>query len=75
MIKALIFAAGAAAGYVAATRSGTSAYKKVKEQSLDLWQRPAVQDKVSEAAETVKAKAPQVQHQVADLAKKATHRG
>lgn len=42
---------------------------------LELWHNPTVQEKVSEATETVKDKAPQVQHKVGELAKKATHRG
>ncbi|QIX53819.1 YtxH domain-containing protein [Rhodococcus sp. DMU1] len=74
MIGALIFAAGAAAGFVAGTRSGRQTYQKIKEQSLGLWQHPAVQDKVAGATQTVKDKAPQVRHQVAALTKKATHR-
>lgn len=86
MIRALIFAAGAAAGFVAGTRAGRQTYEKMKNQSLDVWHRPDVQEKVGGATQTLKEKAPQVtqtlkekapqvQHQVADLAKKATHRG
>lgn len=74
MQKALIFIAGAAAGFVVGTRSGRHTYDKMREQSLELWHNPAVQEKVSEAAETVKEKAPQVQHKVGELAKKASHR-
>lgn len=74
MQKALIFIAGAAAGFVVGTRSGRQTYEKMRDQSLELWHNPTVQDKVSEATETVKEKAPQVQHKVSELAKKASHR-
>ncbi|GAF50328.1 hypothetical protein C8E05_5137 [Rhodococcus wratislaviensis] len=74
MQKVLIFAAGAAAGFVLGTRSGRQTYEKMRHQSLELWHNPTVQEKVSEATETVKDKAPQVQHKVGELAKKATHR-
>ncbi|PVX66223.1 UNVERIFIED_ORG: hypothetical protein FNL38_107386 [Nocardia globerula] len=73
MQKALIFIAGAAAGFVVGTRSGRQTYEKMRDQSLELWHNPTVQEKVSEVAETVKEKAPQVQHKVGDLAKKASH--
>ncbi|NGP08351.1 YtxH domain-containing protein [Rhodococcus sp. 14C212] len=75
MIRALIFAAGAAAGFVVGARSGRRAYETMKEQSLDVWHHPAVQKKVGGATQTVKDKAPELQRQVAALAKKATHRG
>ena len=74
MQKVLTFAAGAAVGFVLGTRSGRQTYEKMRHQSLELWHNPTVQEKVSEATETVKDKAPQVQHKVGELAKKATHR-
>ncbi|GCE43596.1 YtxH domain-containing protein [Rhodococcus sp. USK10] len=73
MQKVLTFAAGAAVGFVLGTRSGRQTYEKMRHQSLELWHNPAVQEKVSGATETVKDKAPQVQHKVGELAKKATH--
>ncbi|MDT2004803.1 YtxH domain-containing protein [Rhodococcus opacus] len=73
MQKALIFAAGAAVGFVVGTRSGRQTYEKMRHQSVELWHNPTVQQKVSEATETVKGKAPQVQHKVGELAKKVTH--
>ncbi|MFC0454620.1 YtxH domain-containing protein [Rhodococcus jostii] len=73
MQKALIFAAGAAVGFVVGTRSGRQTYEKMRHQSVELWHNPTVQQKVSEATETVKDKAPQVQHKVGELAKKVTH--
>ncbi|MCQ4120798.1 YtxH domain-containing protein [Rhodococcus tibetensis] len=75
MERALIFVAGAAVGFVLGARSGRQTYEKMREQSLEVWHNPAVQEKVSGATETVKDKAPQVQHKVGELAKKATHRG
>ncbi|MEN0138552.1 MAG: YtxH domain-containing protein [Rhodococcus sp. (in: high G+C Gram-positive bacteria)] len=74
MQKVLTFAAGAAVGFVLGTRSGRQTYEKMRHQSLELWHNPTVQEKVSEATDTVKDKAPQVQHKVGELAKKATHR-
>jgi hypothetical protein len=73
MQKLLTFAAGAAVGFVLGTRSGRQTYEKMRHQSLELWHNPAIQEKVSGATETVKDKAPQVQHKVGELAKKATH--
>lgn len=73
MQKVLTFAAGAAVGFVLGTRSGRQTYEKMRHQSLELWHNPTVQEKVSGATETMKDKAPQVQHKVGELAKKATH--
>ncbi|MDF3313535.1 YtxH domain-containing protein [Rhodococcus sp. T2V] len=75
MEKALIFATGVAVGFVAGTRAGRQTYEKMRNQSLELWHNPTVQEKVSDAAHVVKDKAPQVQQKVGALAKKATHRG
>ena len=75
MEKALIFATGVAVGFVAGTRAGRQTYEKMRNQSLELWHNPSVQEKVSDATHAVKGKAPQVQQKVGALAKKATHRG
>lgn len=75
MMRALIFAAGAAAGFVAGTRAGRETYDKMRGRSNELWHNPAVQDKVTEAASVVKEKAPQLQETVGGLAEKVTHRG
>ncbi|WP_241384187.1 YtxH domain-containing protein [Rhodococcus sp. CH91] len=75
MMRALIFAAGAAAGFVAGTRAGRETYDKMRGRSNELWHNPAVQEKVSGAAAVVKEKAPQVQETVGALADKAAHRG
>lgn len=75
MQKALLFATGAAVGFVVGTRAGRRTYEKMRDQSLELWHNPTVQEKVSGATEVVKDKAPQVQHKVGELTKKAAHRG
>ncbi|MGA4690212.1 MULTISPECIES: hypothetical protein [Rhodococcus] len=83
MMRALIFAAGAAAGFVAGTRAGRETYDKLLGRSNELWHNPAVQekvipavqDKVTEAAGVVKEKAPHLQETVGGLAEKVTHRG
>ncbi|MFC9549982.1 YtxH domain-containing protein [Rhodococcus sp. NPDC056960] len=75
MMRALTFAAGVAVGFVVGTRTGRQGYEKMRDQSLELWHNPAVQEKVSSATHVVKEKAPEVQHKVEELAKKATHHG
>ncbi|WP_020106594.1 YtxH domain-containing protein [Nocardia sp. 348MFTsu5.1] len=75
MQKTLFFAAGTAVGFVLGTRAGRQTYEKMKNQSAELWHSPTVQEKVSEATETVKAGAPKLQQKVGALAKKATNHG
>ncbi|MEU5840236.1 YtxH domain-containing protein [Rhodococcus sp. NPDC047139] len=83
MMRALIFAAGAAAGFVAGTRAGRETYDKMRGRSNELWHNPAVQDKIiptvqdkaTGAAAVVKEKAPHLQETVGGLAEKVTNRG
>lgn len=78
MKNKLVFAAGMAAGYVLGARAGRASYEQIKVKANDLWNSPKVQDKVSQASETVKAKAPEVQAQAEQALKKAQsamHRG
>lgn len=75
MEKTLFFTAGAAVGFVLGTRAGRQTYDKMRDQSLELWHNPTVQEKVSGATETVKDTAPKLQHKVGALAKKAAHHG
>lgn len=75
MMKALTFAAGVAVGFVVGSRAGRQSYEKMRDQSRELWHNPTVQEKVSGATQAVKDTAPQLQHKVGALAKKATHRG
>ena len=78
MKNKLVFAAGMAAGYVLGARAGRASYEQIKVKANELWNSPKVQDKVSQASETVKAKAPEVQAQAEQALKKAQsamHRG
>ena len=75
MDRAWFFAAGAAVGFVLGARFGRQTYEKMRDQSLEIWHNPTVQDKVGGATETVKDKAPKVQQKVGALAKKVTHHG
>ncbi|PQP10528.1 YtxH domain-containing protein [Rhodococcus opacus] len=75
MEKAWYFAAGAAVGFVLGTRFGRQTYEKMRDQSLEAWHNPTVQEKVGGATETVKEKAPKVQQKVGALAQKITHHG
>ncbi|OLL19933.1 MULTISPECIES: YtxH domain-containing protein [unclassified Rhodococcus (in: high G+C Gram-positive bacteria)] len=74
MMRVLTFAAGAAVGFVLGTRAGRDTYEKMRDQSAQLWNKPAVQQKVTEARTTVQEKAPQVQEKAGDLAKKAAEK-
>ena len=74
MMRVLTFAAGAAVGFVLGTRAGRDTYEKMRDQSAQLWNKPAVQQKVTEARATVQEKAPQVQEKAGDLAKKAAEK-
>lgn len=78
MKNKLVFAAGMAAGYVLGARAGRASYEQIKVKANELWNSPKVQGKVSQASETVKAKAPEVQAQAEQALKKAQsamHRG
>ena len=71
------FLAGGVVGYVLGTRAGEKRYEQIKKQADKAWSNPAVQDKVTAATETVKAKAPVVAAAVgqkaADVSKDAAH--
>ena len=71
MKNKLVFAAGMAAGYVLGARAGRASYEQIKVKANELWNNPKVQDKVSQASETVKTKAPEVQAQAEQALKKA----
>lgn len=78
MKNKLVFAAGMAAGYVLGARAGRASYEQIKVKATELWNNPKVQDRVSEATEAVKSKAPDVQAQAEQALKKAQsamHRG
>jgi hypothetical protein len=67
----LMFGAGLALGFVLGSKSGRSAYDSLKTKSQELWHNPTVQDKVHEATDAVKDKAPGVAEQLTEAAKKA----
>ena len=71
MKNKLVFAAGMAAGYVLGARAGRASYEQIKVKANELWNNPKVQDKVSQASETVTTKAPEVQAQAEQALKKA----
>ncbi|RIQ29589.1 YtxH domain-containing protein [Jiangella rhizosphaerae] len=68
----LILLAGAAVGYVLGTRAGRQRYEQLKGRADALWHDPKVQQKVSEAQEAVKARAPEIQEKLTDAASRAT---
>ena len=67
----IMFGAGLALGFVLGSKSGRSAYDSLKTKSQEHWHNPTVQDKVHEATDTVKDKAPGVAEQLTEAAKKA----
>lgn len=71
MKNKLVFATGLAVGYVLGTRSGRERYEKLRTKAKELWQNPKVQETVSEAAGTIKDKAPALQEQAAEALRKA----
>lgn len=68
----LILLAGAAVGYVLGTRAGRQRYEQLKGRADALWHDPKVQQKVSEAQEAVRARAPEIQEKLNDAATRAT---
>ena len=72
MRSKLMFLAGAAVGYVLGTRDGRGRYEQMKSQADALWNDPRVQEKVTQAGQAVKDKAPEVQAKVAEATGQAT---
>ncbi|MCU1586246.1 MAG: hypothetical protein JWM49_2802 [Microbacteriaceae bacterium] len=70
----LMFALGAAAGYVFGTRSGRKGYERLKSQASNLWLNPRVQETVSTVGEFAKDKIPVVGGTIADASQKLTDR-
>ena len=72
----ILFAAGAAVGYVLGARAGRRRYEQIKAAADRVWNDRNVQKGVGQAVDTVqgfvKEKAPQVQGAVVDQAKKVT---
>lgn len=69
---------GLAVGYVLGTRDGRERFEQIKGTARSLWNDPAVQQKMGEAQEYAKEKAPEVQQKVMQTAQdtvgKVTHR-
>ncbi|WP_226345971.1 YtxH domain-containing protein [Agilicoccus flavus] len=72
MQRRILFLAGAAVGYVLGARDGRGRYEQIKSQADSLWNDPRVQEKVNQAGQTVKDRAPEVQAKVADAASHAS---
>ena len=67
MQKKLIFALGAAVGYVVGTRTGRQGYEKLKRQARDTWQSPTVQRGVDTVEGFVQDKIPVAASAVSDV--------
>ena len=70
----LLILAGAAVGYVLGTRAGRQRYEEIKGRANAWWQDPKVQQRVSEAEQAVRAKAPHVQERLTEAAGRATEK-
>ena len=69
MVSKLSFLAGLGAGYVLGAKAGRERYNQITSKARDLWQEPAVQEKVGQAQDVAKEKAEEAQH----LAKEKAH--
>ena len=67
----LVFATGAAIGYVLGARAGRRSYEKIAARASALWNDEKVQKTVNDAQSFVKEKAPVVQQKVTETAKGA----
>ena len=65
---------GAALGYLLGSQEGRRNLEKMSNNAKNFWQDPKTQQKVHEATETVKAKAPVVAEQVTTTAKDVTEK-
>lgn len=71
--KVLIAAAGGAIGYVLGAKAGRERYGQIKGQASRIWHDPRVQDKASQAADTVKDGASQAADKAKDSATQAVN--
>lgn len=67
----LLLLAGAAVGYVLGTRAGRQRYEQIKGRADAMWHDPKIQQKVTDAQEAVKARAPELQEKLTDAASRA----
>lgn len=73
MVSKLSFLAGLGTGYVLGARAGCERYNQLTSKARDLWQDPAVQDKVGQAQQAAKEQAQEAQHAVTEKAKEKAH--
>ena len=59
---------GLAVGYVLATRDGRERFEQIKGKATSMWNDPTVQQKMSDAQDFAKEKAPEVQDKVTQVA-------
>lgn len=71
MKSKLLLGIGVAAGYVLGSRSGRTAYDKLKSRAAGIWGSKPVQDKVTAATEAIKEKAPEMADQLGEAARRA----
>jgi oxygen-dependent protoporphyrinogen oxidase len=65
--------AGLGVGYVLGARAGRERYEQIKGTATSFWQDPAVQQRVEQAQNVAKDRAPEVKDKVVETAKQATH--
>lgn len=70
----MLLVVGAGAGYVLGARAGRERYEQIMHWVRSKWEDPAVQEKVTEVQDTVKEKAPEMQHKVSDAASAAAEK-
>src|SRR5690606_41843062 len=70
----LLILTGAAVGYVLGTRAGRQRYEEIKGRANAWWQDPKVQQRVSDAEQAVRAKAPHVQERLTEAAERASEK-
>ncbi len=66
----IMFALGAAVGYVFGTRTGRQGYERLKKQASDFWQNERVQRTVQDVEDFAKDKIPVVGEKVSDVTEK-----
>ena len=65
----ILLVVGLGVGYLLGTRAGRERYEQIKDAAAKLWNDPRVQQRVDQAEDFVKDKAPEVAEFLADGAK------
>jgi hypothetical protein len=65
----ILLVVGLGVGYILGTRAGRERYEQIKDAASKLWNDPRVQQRVDQAEDFVKDKAPEVAEFLADGAK------